>query len=144
MLSFPDGNYVGQSNNVERRIKKHISQMKEGIHPNARIRDGVTNYGLPNVHTLCHCSLEDLNDLEIAYMDIYNCYPNGYNLKPGGGFTRNTTSIPVTNNSILNTSQLIKLALGSLGLILALMIMILLPSIFLPSLLVLGICRVMA
>lgn len=59
--------------------------MLEGIHPNKRIRAGIERFGMPRVEVLEYCGLEDLNSREIYWMDQYNCFPGGYNQKPGGG-----------------------------------------------------------
>lgn len=37
--------YVGCSNNVERRINEHISQLKRGTHPVERMQDDFNEYG---------------------------------------------------------------------------------------------------
>lgn len=43
---------------------------------------------MPKISVLCYCSLAELNSAEIYWMAEYDCYPNGYNQKPGGGFIR--------------------------------------------------------
>lgn len=100
-LVFPDGCYVGQSKNVKLRLKQHASKIAEGIHPNAKIRAGVSKYGEPLYEALEYCTLADLNAAEIHWMDVYDCYPDGYNLKPGGDFAR-----PVERIELISTCTL--------------------------------------
>lgn len=91
-LVFPDGSYVGQSANVKSRLKQHLTKMTEGIHTNYKIRAAVAEYGLPTMEVLEYCSLGALNAAEIHWMDKYDCFPNGYNLKEGGDYPREVAS----------------------------------------------------
>lgn len=88
LLEFPDGNYVGQSNNIKSRLFQHTSKMAERIHPNKRIRRGFAAYGMPEISVLCYCPLDQLNNAEIYWMGVHDCYPAGYNQQPGGGYPR--------------------------------------------------------
>lgn len=62
--------------------------MVEHIHPNRRIRAAYRTHGMPLIRVLCYCSLAELNAAEVYWMNQYNCYPNGYNQKPGGDYVR--------------------------------------------------------
>lgn len=96
-LAFPDGSYVGQSKNVKSRLKQHKDKILEGIHPNKKIRAGIESHGEPEYEVLEYCSLGALNAAEIHWMDVYDCFPNGYNLKEGGDYTR-----PYGNEQYIN------------------------------------------
>lgn len=103
LLEFPDGCYVGQSNNVKSRIYQHTSKMVEHLHPNRRIRAGYREFGMPIISVLCYCSLSELNAAEIYWMSQYNCFPNGYNQKPGGDYARSgVTDVEYNGVSIDN------------------------------------------
>ena len=78
--------YIGQTRTtIELRWKKHINRFK-----NEGCRRGIygafAKYGLEHfyIEELCSCSVTDLDDLEIFYINKYNTYNNGYNLTIGG------------------------------------------------------------
>ena len=83
--------YIGQSNDVKRRWKEHkrcMTNKKEKDRPfyRAIIKYGIGNFSFK---VLTECSLDDLNELEEYYIDIYNSYihakdSNGYNQTVGG------------------------------------------------------------
>lgn len=93
LLAFPDGNYVGQSNDVLARLNDHVTKMENHSHSNRKIRLGYATYGLPTISILCNCSLAELNSAEKYYMAKYNCYPSGYNLIPGGNYKRGVVDV---------------------------------------------------
>lgn len=93
MMEFRDGSvYIGQSNNCERRKSEHYESMIAHLHPNKKVRTKFNSYGLPVWTILQECPLEDLNALEIFYIDKYSSYHGtlGLNLNRGGGVTRPT------------------------------------------------------
>lgn len=104
-LVFPDGSYVGQSKNVKSRLKQHASKILDGIHPNSKIREGVKLHGEPLYEVLEYCSLAKLNEAEIYWMDVYDCYPNGYNQKPGGDYARPIERIELISTCTLDEQE---------------------------------------
>lgn len=78
--------YIGQtSRTVRERYNEHLSSAfsKNLDQPLYR---AMRKYGKNNfeVVTIEECSLEDINDREIYYIDKYNSYNNGYNATLGG------------------------------------------------------------
>ena len=82
--------YIGQSCNIEQRWKEHRSrpyQIKAEQY-DSYFYKSVRKYGLDNFNfeVLEECTLEELNDKEIKWIQFYNSTDNskGYNLQPGG------------------------------------------------------------
>ncbi len=71
--------YIGQSVHIERRWKEHCQYSTKSV-----ISDAIKKYGKENFsfQILEECSLDELNDKEIYYIQKFNCItPNGYNVK---------------------------------------------------------------
>lgn len=82
--------YIGQSTNIERRIKEHNSrafQVNSGDY-NSNLSKAIRKYGLDNfeISTITSCSKEELDNLEIYYINYYQSYlkEKGYNMTLGG------------------------------------------------------------
>ena len=76
--------YIGQSNDIERRLKEH--QFKR-IHPYP-IEVAIQKYGKDafTYEVLEECSLEELDEREKYWIAYYNTYKGfGYNCNVGGG-----------------------------------------------------------
>lgn len=73
--------YIGQTNNLKRRIKEHIKQ-KDGTAFHAAI----VKYGEKNFdwEVIEECPEEELNDREIYWIAYFDTYNNGYNATRGG------------------------------------------------------------
>lgn len=84
-LTSPTGkSYIGQSKNIKQRLNsyKNLKCKKQ-----AALYNGLCKYGFKNftVEILEECKEEELNNLEIKYIEDYSTLsPNGYNLKEGG------------------------------------------------------------
>ena len=75
--------YIGQSINISSRYKSHkyLCGADTYFHKNIRYY-GFNNFSF---ELLEECSIEELNDKEIYYIDKYDTlYPKGYNLTRGG------------------------------------------------------------
>ena len=80
--------YIGQSVDIERRIRDHIKASKSKysteydspIHKSIRIH-GVKNFSF---ETIEECKAEQLNDKEIYWIQYYDTYLHGYNQTIGG------------------------------------------------------------
>lgn len=59
--------YVGQSQNIEKRYKEHLSKMRRKIHTNYRVQEVFEKYGEPVLHILEICDISVLNELEILW-----------------------------------------------------------------------------
>lgn len=102
--------YIGQSANIELRWITHlvdsINNMNHLLIDQAM--HGLGNYNF-KLEILEECTLEELNNKEKYYIEKYNTiYPNGYNIKEGGKYTRNTTH-NLNNNIEINVEDLYKL-----------------------------------
>lgn len=80
--------YVGQSINVESRMKEHKSHLIHNNHTNCYLQKSWNKYGKKNFkfYVLEFCSNDELDDREIYYINYYNSVDRkfGYNLKTGG------------------------------------------------------------
>ena len=76
--------YVGQTiRDLERRWKEHLKKGSQCRY----LKSAINKYGVDNFEFKLVCITFDnnLDDMEIKYIEQYNCLvPNGYNLKIGG------------------------------------------------------------
>lgn len=72
--------YIGQSNNVLRRLSEHKKQRKVDIDSYINVL-GVDNF---EFEILEECSKEELNEKEQQYIEQYNSMKDGYNIQQGG------------------------------------------------------------
>lgn len=80
--------YVGQTTNFSRRKSEHLLKLKENRHPNPKLQAAYNKYGEDNFviqkFTFEDITKEELNQLEIEYIEKFDSYKNGYNLTIGG------------------------------------------------------------
>lgn len=81
--------YVGQSINIERRIKDHFLKALNinDCSYNTAIHQAIRKYGAENFDwkIVEECSVDDIDDKERYYIQYFNTLaPNGYNILPGG------------------------------------------------------------
>jgi group I intron endonuclease len=83
--------YVGQSVNIEKRLKTHFwAAFKEHLPSyNYHIYQAIRKYGKENfeteiLETIPNIDIEKLNELEIKYIKQFNSYEKGYNMNTGG------------------------------------------------------------
>jgi len=83
--------YVGQSVDIRKRKRAHLSNLRRNCHPNTYLQNSFNKYGEKNfVFTILKkCKTEDLDELEMKYISEYNSIglQNGYNLRYGGNDT---------------------------------------------------------
>ena len=80
--------YVGQSQDIEARWYKHKNALKNNTHVNSPLQYAWNKYG-PEAFSfsiLEECALEELDQRECYYIQLYDTYNNGYNLTVGGDF----------------------------------------------------------
>lgn len=95
--------YIGQSNDIERRFKEHI--YKKDLYIEQMIeKEGVENFSFEIVE---ECSLEELNEKEIYYINYYDTYYNGYNRSLGGNGQagENNSNAKITAEDVVNIRQ---------------------------------------
>jgi len=85
-ITSPTGKiYIGQSVNIFKRWNSYNS-----LHCVKQIKlySSLKKHGVKNhkFEVICQCSKEELNNLEIYYIDLYQCFNSefGLNLKSGG------------------------------------------------------------
>jgi group I intron endonuclease len=78
--------YVGQSINVEKRLKKHFLKLKNGEHENRYLQRSYNKHGENNFtsYLIEECTKEELNNKEIYWIEKLNSYKEGFNLTIGG------------------------------------------------------------
>lgn len=79
--------YIGQSIDIDVRIKRHFRELRKGIHHCKHLQRAYDKYGEDSFTSeiLCQCEQgEDLDELEKYYISKYNSYSDGYNLTLGG------------------------------------------------------------
>lgn len=80
--------YIGQSNNIKERWRKHISELNHGYHDNDYLQKAWNKYGESDFKftVLEYCNPDDLDEREVYYINEYNTTERelGYNLKTGG------------------------------------------------------------
>ena len=77
--------YIGQSNDVERRIAEHKSQ---NSHFDTAIDKAISKYGIDafEYELIEECSVNELDAREMYWIEHYNTYHGfGYNCNAGGG-----------------------------------------------------------
>lgn len=79
--------YIGQSRDIERRIKCHKSKLANNKHYNEHLQSAVNKYGIDNFSfdIIETCGISELDQKEIDYIKKYDSYKNGYNRTAGGG-----------------------------------------------------------
>lgn len=81
--------YIGQSINIEKRIKEHFWKANNSNDRsfNSILHQAIRKYGSENFtyEVIAECSVEEIDELEHKYIAQYNCIsPNGYNILSGG------------------------------------------------------------
>lgn len=80
--------YIGQQVNIRSRWYQHRNELRRGIHCNDYLQKAWNKYGEQNFkfYVLENCSIEELNEKEVEYIEKYNTMDEqfGYNLKSGG------------------------------------------------------------
>lgn len=84
--------YIGQSVNIYKRWRQHKNALRNQKHDNDHLQHSWNTYGECNFsfYIICKCDVDNLNDLEIHYIDEYQTTDDrfGYNLDTGGGKDR--------------------------------------------------------
>jgi hypothetical protein len=64
--------YIGQSQNIEERLRQHINSLKRGSHYNYKLQKSYNNYGTPTSYVLEECSIDRLLPLELCWCKEFN------------------------------------------------------------------------
>lgn len=80
--------YIGQSINIEQRIKDHLSHLKRNKEPSLALQNAWNKYGENNfnIYILEECKVDLLNEKEIYYIEsnFSHTSQQGYNISFGG------------------------------------------------------------
>ena len=80
--------YIGQSVNLESRIRSHKSMLKHHNEDNDLLNKATQKYGYENfeIEIIKYCKENELDFYEKYYINFYNSYKrqNGYNIELGG------------------------------------------------------------
>jgi group I intron endonuclease len=71
--------YVGQSVNIEKRYKQHLSSFINNK-ANPKMMEAYIQYGNPFLEILCECTVEELDIAENEAIEIFDCVNNGFNV----------------------------------------------------------------
>lgn len=100
-ITSPTGKvYIGQSVNVEKRLKDYKSCNAK---KQPRLHRSFLKYGYKNhkIEIVCECSLEELNDKERYYQDLFSCIgKNGLNCVLTQSSDRSGFRSEETNNKL--------------------------------------------
>ena len=98
---FPNGKiYIGKANNLEKRIKTHLSQFKHG---KTKFSRACKKYGFENIKweiVFESDNLEIINNKEKELIGLYNTIVSGYNISPGGDGGDTISNNPKKNKII--------------------------------------------
>lgn len=98
--------YIGQSIRIEKRWIDHRKTLRNNIHRNAYLQHAWNKYGEDKfIHEIIEeCSVDDLNDKEIYWINHYNSTNPlyGYNLDAGGTCNKEISDITRKRISIAN------------------------------------------
>ena len=73
--------YIGQSTDIEKRWKQHVSNLDSNKHVNTNLQGDWNNYGKDRFSftVLKECNPEYLNLFEAYYIELFDSIRNGYN-----------------------------------------------------------------
>lgn len=95
--------YVGQSRNIESRIKKHFSDLEKNIHHSQYLQEDFNKYGKENFSIEILETINDLNLLLIVedfYIKKFHAYGCGYNMTPSKLEKENTYGLNISISKI--------------------------------------------
>ncbi len=101
--------YIGLSSNIEDRFYAHMNSLNNGKHDNYKVQDAYIKFGSPKLIILEECSISDLNDKEIKWINEFDSINNGLNIIEGGGasYGVNHTTSKYSKSQILKVFSLL-------------------------------------
>lgn len=90
-FSNTDKVYIGQATNIEARYKRHLSSLKLRT-ASCKLQYAYDTYGDPLLEILVECAVQELDQLEIEAISIYNSHSNGFNSTDGGSIPNRAAS----------------------------------------------------
>lgn len=84
--------YIGQSTNITQRLSKHKSELRHNKHQNLHLQNAWNKHGEHSFlfNILEYCNIDELDDIERYYINIWNLTNNqyGYNVESGGNLNK--------------------------------------------------------
>ena len=82
--------YIGQSDDIDRRLKAHKASLKSGTHHNTYLQNSYNKHGERafEYSIIEECDVADLDEREMFWIAEYDSFYSGYNMTTGGGGTR--------------------------------------------------------
>ena len=76
--------YIGQSVNIQKRLNKHRNYNEEDSH--YPLYRAIAKYGIENfsLEVIEECSIDNLDEREVYWIQYYDTFKNGYNQTAGG------------------------------------------------------------
>lgn len=113
-LNFAGTNkcYIGQSeSSIERRFTNHKRAMQGGFAAK-KLQEAYSTYGMPSLEILIESMPEDLDDLEIEAISVYDSINNGFNTLSGGStgngqFGETASNAKYTNEIYCNVLKML-------------------------------------
>jgi hypothetical protein len=101
--------YIGQSQNIHRRYREHISSLKRGAHCNPKVQQEYLDKGDPTLVILEICGVDELYQKEIAWAIEFNALQEGLNvLEPGvSGWGINSSQSKYSKIQVLKVFSLL-------------------------------------
>lgn len=104
--------YIGQSVNIEHRwtVEKYRAFSPNSTEYNKSLSKAFRKYGIENFSftILEECEVQNLNDKEKYYINLYNTYFDGYNETTGGQQGNANLCVKLTKNDILQIYNLLQ------------------------------------
>ena len=104
--------FTGSNNNRWGTLGRWKSHIREALKPNkdhcVLLNNAIRKYGENSfeISTLIKCTIDELDKYELDFIKLYNTLtPNGYNLKEGGGKSKNS---PETIQKMIESHKGIK------------------------------------
>lgn len=99
--------YVGQSLDLKHRHNEHINLLKRGVDGCTLLQKAWNKYGEENFvyEIICLCKPEELDALEIRYIELFDSYRNGYNCNEGGAGNSGFNHSEITKRKISVASK---------------------------------------
>lgn len=80
--------YIGQSTNITKRRAAHFRLLRKGEHPNVHLQRAWNKGARFRFDIIEECSVDELDEKEIAWISRYDTFKNGYNRCEGGKANR--------------------------------------------------------
>lgn len=78
--------YIGRTNDLKRRRREHLTNLRNNKHYNRHLQYSFNKYGETNFKFIIleKCKDDEVGQREIDYIEKYNSFRAGYNLTAGG------------------------------------------------------------